>query len=126
MLTTQLFRFLAVGILNTLFGYSLYALLIYLGLEYTYALLFATIAGVLFNFHTIGRLVFQSRDKRLIGKFFAVYAITFCGNLLLIKLMVRFGLSAYLAGAFAIIPTTILSFLLNKFFVFKGKQHETY
>jgi putative flippase GtrA len=125
-LTTQLFRFLAVGILNTLFGYSLYALLIYLGLEYTYALLFATIAGVLFNFHTIGRLVFQSRDKRLIGKFFAVYAITFCVNLLLIKLMVRFGLSAYLAGAFAIIPTTILSFLLNKFFVFKGKQHETY
>lgn len=126
MLATQLVRFLAVGVVNTLFGYSIYALLIHLGLGYTYSLLFATILGVLFNFQTIGRLVFQSRDKRLIGKFFAVYGITFCLNLLLIKMMIKFGLSAYLAGALALIPATILSFLLNKFFVFKGKQHETH
>ncbi|HCS64153.1 MAG TPA: polysaccharide biosynthesis protein GtrA [Cellvibrio sp.] len=126
MLAVQFVRFLAVGVVNTLFGYSIYALLIYLGLAYTYALLFATILGVLFNFQTIGRLVFQSRDKRLIGKFFAVYAITFCLNLLLIKLMIKLGLSAYLAGALALIPTTVLSFLLNKFFVFKGKKHEAH
>lgn len=126
MLATQLVRFLAVGVVNTLFGYSIYALLIHLGLGYTYSLLFATILGVLFNFQTIGRLVFQSRDKRLIGKFFAVYGITFCLNLLLIKMMIKFGLSAYLAGALALIPATIFSFLLNKFFVFKGKQHETH
>ncbi|MGV8835496.1 GtrA family protein [Cellvibrio sp.] len=125
-LAVQFIRFLVVGVVNTLFGYSIYALLIYLGLSYIYALLFATILGVLFNFHTIGRLVFQSRDKRLIGKFFAVYAITFCLNLLFINLMIKFELSAYLAGAFALVPTTILSFLLNKFFVFKGKQHETH
>ncbi len=112
--------------LNTLVGYSLYALFIYIGLHYTYALLLATVLGVIFNFHTIGRLVFQSKDGRLIFKFFFVYAITFCVNLVLIKLLVGVGLNAYFAGACALVPTTVLSFLLNKYFVFKGIHHETH
>lgn len=126
MLVVQLIKFLVVGVLNTLFGYSLYALFIYIGLGYIFALSLATVLGVLFNFHTIGRLVFQSRDKKLVGKFFGVYAISFCINLALIKIFIAFGLNAYSAGAIALFPTTIISFLLNKFFVFKGKQHETY
>lgn len=126
MFAVQLVKFLAVGVLNTLFGYSIYALFTYIGLGYILALSLATVVGVLFNFHTIGRLVFQSRDKRLVGKFFGVYAVTFCINLALIKVLLAFGLNAYSAGAIALVPTTIISFLLNKFFVFKGKQHETY
>lgn len=125
MVRIQFIKFVMVGLLNTLFGYSLYALFLYGGLNYSYALLLATILGVLFNFQTIGRLVFQSKDKRLIGKFCAVYALTFCVNLLLIKVMIQLGLNTYLAGALALIPTTLLSFLLNRNFVFKGRQDET-
>ena len=45
-------RFILIGIPNTAFGYSLYALLIFLGLRYDLAILIATILGVLFNFKT--------------------------------------------------------------------------
>ena len=51
-------KFLLVGVLNTLFGYFLYGSLILIGLNYKYAVLLATIIGVLFNFQTTGRLVF--------------------------------------------------------------------
>ena len=51
-------KFLLVGVLNTLFGYFLYGSLILIGLDYKYAVLLATIIGVLFNFQTTGRLVF--------------------------------------------------------------------
>lgn len=116
----ELFRFVIVGVLNTIVGYSLYALFLYGGLSYSYALLFATILGVLFNFKTLGRLVFNSHDNRLIVKFFAVYTLTFCLNLGLIRIFTEMGLSAYIGGAIALIPTTIASFILNKYFVFKG------
>jgi len=51
-------RFVLVGVLNTLFSYFLYGSLILIGLNYKYAVLLATILGVLFNFQTTGRLVF--------------------------------------------------------------------
>lgn len=122
----QVAKFIAVGVFNTLFGYSLYAMFIYLGLNYSLALLLATVLGVLFNFQTIGRFVFQSKNGRLIFRFVGVYALIFLINLALIKLMVNSGLSAYLAGGAALVPTTILSFLLNKYFVFKGIHHEAH
>ncbi|MGV2387505.1 MAG UNVERIFIED_CONTAM: GtrA family protein [Microcystis novacekii LVE1205-3] len=51
-------RFLLVGVLNTLFSYFLYGSLILIGLNYKYAVLLATIIGVLFNFQTTGRTRF--------------------------------------------------------------------
>jgi putative flippase GtrA len=115
----EIARFIAVGLLNTLVGYSLYALFLYCNLSYPLALLLATILGVLFNFQSIGRLVFKTYRNNLIWKFIGVYVVTFCINLLLIKVMTQLGLNAYYAGALALLPCTVISYLLNKFFVFK-------
>ncbi|MFM6404510.1 MAG: GtrA family protein, partial [Microcystis sp.] len=62
-------RFLLVGVINTLFGYSVFALMICLGLDYRYSLLIATICGVLFNFKTIGGIVFKDQNNRLLARF---------------------------------------------------------
>jgi putative flippase GtrA len=118
MLSAQIIKFIVVGLINTLVGYSLYALFIYFGLSYVYALGIATILGVLFNFQTIGRLVFESSNNALLIKFIGVYIIVFGANLVLINGMIRLGLNAYSAGAVALIPSAALSFLLNKYFVF--------
>ncbi len=118
MLSAQIAKFVVVGLINTIVGYCLYALFIYFGLGYVYALGFATILGVLFNFQTIGRLVFGSNNGALLIKFVGVYIIVFAVNLLLINGMIRLGLNAYSAGAVALIPSAALSFLLNKYFVF--------
>lgn len=119
MLKLQVLKFLVVGGLNTLFGYSIYAFFVWCGLSYTLSLLLSTILGVAFNFHTIGRLVFNRNDPSLIFRFVFVYVVLFFLNLCLVKLFLIFGLSAYIAGALAIGLAAIAAFILNKYFVFK-------
>ena len=116
----QLFSFLLVGILNTIFGYGLFALFIYLGLYYPLAVLLSTILGVLFNFKTIGGLVFGSNDNKLIFKFILVYVITYLLNIFFLWLFKRLGFeNMYINGFVLLIPLAAVSFLLNKFFVFR-------
>lgn len=114
----QLIRFLAVGMLNTIFGYSCYALLLYLGLHYAVALLLATVAGVLFNFKSTGVLVFRSQNNRLIFRFVAVYALVYGVNVGLLKLLYVLGVGPYYGGAALIVPMALLAFSLNRKFVF--------
>lgn len=118
MLSRQFVRFLAVGALNTLFGYACFFLLLRLGLHYSAALAVATVAGVLFNFKTTGTLVFDSRDHRLLFRFIGSYVVVYLANLAGIALLQRTGLSPQAAGAMLLLPMAVLSFLLNKRFVF--------
>lgn len=113
-------RFLAVGVLNSLFGYGCFAFLIFLGLHYSLALLLATVAGVLFNFKTTGYLVFRSSDNRLIFRFAATYAIVYIANVSILKSLLLVGVDLYYGGAILILPMAALSFILNKRFVFKN------
>jgi len=114
----QFHRFIVVGILNTIVGYGLFALFIYIGFHYIIASLFATILGVLFNFHSIGKLVFQKHDYRLLFRFFTVYLITYLLSILFLYFFDKLGINMYLAGFLLLIPMAIVSFLLNKFYVF--------
>ena len=57
-------KFLFVGGVNTVFGYSIFALFLFLGMHYAVATLFATILGILFNFKTTGVIVFNNKDNR--------------------------------------------------------------
>lgn len=118
-LKKQIANFILVGVVNTLFGYSVYAVFIYLGLNYILAVLMATIFGVLFNFKTIGKFVFDSSHDGLIGRFVFVYAIVFIINIITIKILKEFGLNDYISGLLAIVPASVASFILNKYFVFE-------
>lgn len=111
-------RYLVVGLLNTLFGYSIFALLIYLGISYSISLLLATILGVLFNFKSIGILVFKSRNNRLISRFTAVYIIIYLLNLAGLKLLTVANVNIYVAGAMLLPLMAVVGFLINKRFVF--------
>lgn len=110
-----------VGTLNTIFGYCIFALFVFLGVHYTLAVLLATFFGVLFNFKTLGRIVFKSSNNRLIIKFFMVYSVLYCINVSLIKELLLLSINTYISGFFATIVCAILSYLLNKNFVFKTK-----
>ncbi|HEY5590798.1 MAG TPA: GtrA family protein [Paludibacter sp.] len=114
----KLLRFFFVSGLNTFFGYGLFAILVFIGLVYPIALLVATIAGILFNFKTIGIIVFKNHDNLLIFRFFGVYGITYLFNLGGLALLKYFEINIYMAGALLLIPVGLLAFLLNKLFVF--------
>ena len=121
-LNAQFIRFLLVGALNTGFSFGIYALLVWAGLHFSVANLCAFLLGVLFSFRTQGAFVFDNREWRRLGPFFAVWLGIFGINTGLIALFVRLGLSPYAAGAVALIPVTLLSYLAQRFFVFLPKS----
>lgn len=118
-LKSQFFRFLVASGINTLFGFLAFSFFIFLGFRYPIAVLFSTACGILFNFQTIGRLVFFSRDNRLIFRFVLVYIATYLLFTFGVGILIRFHLSAYASGAIMAIPIGVASFLLNKRLVFK-------
>ncbi|WP_081890143.1 GtrA family protein [Paenibacillus tyrfis] len=111
-------KFLFVGGLNTLFGYSLFALFIFAGVHYTFASLFSTILGILFNFKTTGTLVFNNKKNSLFVKFIIVYGVIYLVNVSLLKLLSLYIANVYISGAIILLPLAILSYVLNKKFVF--------
>lgn len=112
--------FLAVGGLNTLVGYGLFAGFILLGAGSFPALAGATILGVLFNFKSIGRLVFQSGEARLLPRFVAVYAAQFVLNLGGLSALERAGLAPLLAQLVLLPVLAVGSFLAMRRFVFRA------
>lgn len=114
----QFILFLFIGVINTLFGYAVFCLFIWLNFHYTIALLIATCLGVIFNFKTIGSVVFKSHNNRLILRFFLVYMIIYAVSIGVIHMEGFFLTSMYLKGFISTLLTAILSYNLNKKFVF--------
>ena len=115
----QVVRFLAVGVLNTAFGYVIFAAGILAGLLSGIALAIAMVIGVIFNFFTLGRLVFDSRDGARLPRFVGVYAVTYVVNLLLLRLWEGVGVGPLLAQLACLPVTVSLTFVLMRFLVFR-------
>lgn len=111
-------RFLFVGGLNTAFGYSIYALFLYAGMHFSLASFISTCLGILFNFKTIGRLVFDNDRYSLFFKFAGVYLCIYLVDIECLGIFNSYKVNMYIAGAILIFPMAILSFFLNKLFVF--------
>ncbi len=102
-----------------MFGYSLYAFFIYIGINYFFAIFFSTVLGILFNFKTIGRFVFENDDNSLLTKFVVAYLVTFVINVSIVTFMRGKGYDDYISGFIAIIISAALSFIFTKYLVFK-------
>jgi len=125
MLDRRFIKFLVVGVLNTAFGYSLFAFFLFIGLHYVLASLLGTIIGILFNFKTTGRLVFDSSDNTLISRFFGVYTFIYIFNIIMLRLFEINGfVDMYINGLILLIPSAVVSFVLNKNFVFTESKKE--
>lgn len=114
----QFLRFLFVGIINSLFGYSCFALFLYVGFHYAFSLFLATFFGVVFNFKSTGILVFGSHNNRLIFRFICSYIIIYLINVIGVEAFSHIGVAPYISGAILIAPMAVLAFILNKRFVF--------
>jgi putative flippase GtrA len=112
-------NYLFVGGLNTLFGYSVFSVMIWAGLHYSLAIALSTVLGTLFNFKSTSALVFKSHDNSRIFRFLLVYSVVYCVNVLCVGLLIRFGINAYYSGMVMILPLALLAYGLNSQFVFK-------
>ncbi len=132
MLTHQLIRFLVVGGVNTVFGYTCFSGLVFLGMPYRLASLFAMIAGVAFNFFTYSLFVFhvagqpvseRHKSSLKLGKimrYLSVYAVIYVINVLGLDELIRdAGVSPYLAQLLCLPVIVIISYFGNKYVAFK-------
>lgn len=120
----QVVAFILVSGLNTLVGYSFFALFIFIKIDYQLAILFATMLGTLFNFKTTGKFVFNSRNNSAFFKFAAVYFFIYFFNIIAMQSMQAVIANLYIAGFVVMIPAAIITFILNKLIVFR-ESHET-
>ena len=120
--TPRPLRFFIIGGVNTLFSYSAYALFLLIGLHYVWAALLATMAGVIFNFFTTGRLVFDRSTSGGLFRFVAVYAVMYLLNVAMLWVLVRFGINPYVSGLILIFPMACVSYLLMRRFVFRSPR----
>lgn len=110
-------RFLAVGGLNTLVGYLIFATLILIGLPTPAAIVLATVLGVLFNYVSTGGIVFRDRTGRL-WRFVAVYVVQTGLNIGGVTALERAGIHP-LIGGFVVLPgLVVFTFLAMRRFVF--------
>ena len=115
-------KFLGVGLLNTLVGYSIYAVLISFKLPYLTALFLVTILGVTFNYFTLGRLVFVSKGGLAVfAKFVITYIVVFMLNALALNVLIAtFQLGPYISQALFVPFGVSFSWILMNYWVFKN------
>lgn len=114
----QFISFLLVGGINTLFGYGVYVLFIYLNVNYFFSSLISLFFGIMFNFLTIGKFVFGKLNFKKINKFICFYLFLYVLYVFFIKIFSLWQSNLYICGMFAVIFISIISFIVNKYFIF--------
>jgi len=117
--------FLLVGVINTLVGYAIFAILLLIGAGDVGAAIGATILGALFNFKSIGKLVFASSGNRMLPRFMAVYAIQCAANITLLKAFASLGIVPLISEAFILPLLAVASFILMRHWVFQPGEGQT-
>ena len=99
--------------------------MLFVGFEYRVASLLALLLGIAFSFTTQGTVVFRNATRVTLVKFVVAWALLYLFNIALIALFMSASMNAYLAGAAATVPVTLVSYFVLKFAVFgRGKTNQ--
>ena len=113
----RLWRYYQVGIVNTLFGYGMYALLVTLGLNIFVAQIMAHILAVTFNYFSYSRRVFQDASASKL-RFVLSYTVNYFVGLASLAVAAMMFASPYIAGLAALIVASTVNFFVLRWFVF--------
>ncbi len=116
---SQGLRFIVVGIGNTVVSYCIYAGIVFIGWGFRWANLVALVIGIIFSFKSQGRLVFLKNDNRLFLRFLLSWVFIYVGTIAVIGHLVQSGINEYYAGLLALPFSATLSYLSQKYFVFR-------
>jgi putative flippase GtrA len=117
----ELIRYYGIGVINTIFGFGLYSVLIFVGLNLYIAQIIAHVIGTTFNYFTYSRHVFQ-RSQRKPMSYVVAYVFNYLLGLCLLAGSHHFFRSPYLAGFIALIIGTAINFFVLKRFVFPARR----
>lgn len=113
----RIILFLAAGLLNTGFGYGVYALGVWAGLAPSMAVVVSTIAGIAFNYRTLGA-VFAARGLSRLPHFVAAHAVFAPLNMAILHFAQAAGTGPYLGEVLALCVVVPLSYVVMRQIVF--------
>lgn len=121
---SRVWVFLLVGSVNTLIGYAIFGLAYkMLGINYNAALIIAYTLGILIGYTNHRRVTFKSTSKhrQAFTRFGLTYALIYAINAgLLIILSEWGGLDPLIGQAIALFFVTVVSFVIQRTWVFKS------
>jgi len=115
-------RFIVAGAANTVFGFAVYAGAVLARAPVWAALMAGVVAGLVFNYLTIGGYAFRQLSRRNFPWFALCYATVYLVNLGLIELLSHKGLGVIQAQALVTVPLAVFSYLMMRFLVFASSQ----
>lgn len=115
----QLARYYLAGAINLLFGYLLFAALVWFGMQVFVAQAVGHLIGVIFNYVTYSRIAFTGQQG---GKtsFAASYIVNYLISAALLWLTLKVFPSPYVAGLLVAIAVSLLNYLVLKKLVFRS------
>ena len=113
----QFWAYVRVGALNAAFGYGVYALLLFVGVNLFAAQIIAHLLGMVFNYFMFRRHVFQG-SRAAVLPYIAAYAVNYGLSLVTLAGLNRVLESDYLAGFLSIVFVALVNFVVLKFLVF--------
>lgn len=118
----QFFRFLLSGGINAAFSYALFAGLMFFLKNKEIAITLNMLIAIFFNYNISARFVFREKMKlKQIVKFYAVYFVTYPINLIHLYVTVDiWSWNVYFSQFSTLLYIPIISFLLQKIFVFRN------
>src|SRR3546814_3638828 len=117
---TRVWRYYTVGVINSLFGYGVYALLLSMGLNMYAAQIIGHIIGVAFNYFTYRRHVFQRAAASKL-RFIISYTLNYAVGLVFLAICAIILPSPYIAGLLAMVITSIINFFVLR--RYRSEEH---
>ena len=116
----RLWRYYQAGIINTAFGYGLFALFVALGLNMYVAQIASHLLGMAFNYFTYSRHAFHDSDVSK-SRFIASYAVNYLLGLGALWGVSQAVTSPYLAGFIAVAIVSLINYFILKHWVFTAR-----
>ena len=113
----RLWRYYQVGIVNTVFGYGVFALLVSLGVNIFVAQIVAHLFGVAFNYFSYSRHVFHDASASKL-RFLMAYALNYFLGMAVLAAAAMVFRSPYIAGLLALLIASAINFLVLRKLVF--------
>lgn len=113
----RLWRYYQAGVVNTLFGYGLFALFVKLGVNMYVAQICAHVLGAAFNYYSYSRHVFDDAEASKL-RFILSYAFNYLLGLASLAAASLIIHSPYVAGIVSIVFVSLVNYLVLKNLVF--------
>ncbi len=115
-------RFLLVGVFNTAFGYAMFALAWWLWEDRMIAVVFSNVAGMVWNYFTIGRFVFANKGLGAMPVFFIGYGLVLGANLVIMAVLAQFNVPALTAQLICMPVMICISYVYNALVTFRRQR----